>query len=457
MSSEISSEMSSEAAAEPRASQPPATGLIARTVALNLFQEVMARNRSLDEAITDSVPFRQLEQRDRAFVRLLVTETLRRLGQMDVLIKGCLDRPLPQSANVVRAILRLGVAQIVILKTPAHAVVDTAVRLCVLTRNPGQKGLVNAVLRRLAREAPEKFAAQDAARLNTPNWLWESWVDAYGEETCHRIAAAHLSEPPLDLTVKDRAEDWAERLGGEVLTSGSVRFRASGDIAALPGFEEGAWWVQDAAAALPAKLLLSALEGPPGDRTIIDLCAAPGGKTAQLALSGARLIALDRSKRRNQILQDNLKRLKLDAEMVTADATQWQPPDPPDAILLDAPCTATGTIRRHPDIAGNKTPKDVVRLAGIQSALLVASAKMLPPGGLLVYSVCSLQPEEGPAVIEAFLEQNPDMRREPIAASETGLLDIIPTAEGDLRTLPCDLASSGGMDGFYIARLRRVP
>ncbi|MBT5457471.1 MAG: RsmB/NOP family class I SAM-dependent RNA methyltransferase, partial [Rhodospirillaceae bacterium] len=313
----------------------------------------------------------------------------------------------------------------------------------------------------LAREAPEKFAAQDAVRLNTPNWLWESWVASYGEEICRRIAAAHLTEPPLDLTVKEGADSWAEKLGGAVLPSGTVRFRAGGDIAALPGFEEGAWWVQDAAAALPARLLLSGLESASGDRTIpdhtiLDLCAAPGGKTAQLAMSGARIIALDRSKRRNQILQENLKRLKLEAELVTADATQWRPQDPPDAILLDAPCTATGTIRRHPDIAGNKMPKDVLRLAGLQLNLLAAAADMLPPGGLLVYSVCSLQPEEGPAVVEAFLDQTPHVRREPIAVWETGLPDLIITAEGDLRTLPCHLACSGGMDGFYIARLRRA-
>lgn len=449
--------MSSETAPELPATQSKTTGLIARTVALNLFQEVMAQNRSLDEAIADSVPFRKLEQRDRAFVRLLVTETLRRLGQIDALIRDCLDRPLPQSANIVRAILRLGVAQIVILKTPPHAIVDTAVRLCVQSRRPGQKGLVNAVLRRLMREAPEKYAAQDAARLNTPNWLWESWVEAYGEETCRRMTAAHLLEPPLDLTVKDKPQDWAEQLDGEVLPGGTVRFRAAGDIAALPGFEDGAWWVQDAAAALPAKLLLSVLDGPPGDYTILDLCAAPGGKTAQLALSGARVIALDRSKRRNQILQENLKRLKLDAELVSADVTRWQPSEPPDAILLDAPCTATGTIRRHPDIAGNKTPKDVARLAGIQQALLAAAAGMLPPGGLLVYSVCSLQPEEGPAIVEAFLAQNANFQRVPIEPPETGLLEPGITAEGDMRTLPCDLETSGGMDGFFIARLRRAP
>jgi 16S rRNA (cytosine967-C5)-methyltransferase len=449
--------MPSDTATEPEATRSPAAGLIARTVALNLFQEVMAKNRSLDEAIADSVPFRQLEQRDRAFVRLLVTETLRRLGQIDVLIRGCLERPLPQSANVVRAILRLGVAQIVILKTPSHAVVDTAVRLCVRFRNPGHKGLVNAVMRRLAREAPDKYAAQDAARLNTPNWLWESWAGAYGEETCRRIAAAHLVEPPLDLTVKEGAEDWARKLRGEVLSCGTVRISTGGDIAALPGFKDGAWWVQDAAAALPARLLLSALDGPPGDATILDLCAAPGGKTAQLALSGARVIALDRSRRRNGILRENLKRLKLEAELVTADAAKWRPSAPPDAVLLDAPCTATGTIRRHPDIAGNKTPKDVARLAGIQQALLAAAARMLPPGGLLVYSVCSLQPEEGPAVVEAFLEQNAEFQRVPVTLPETGLEDQAITAAGDVRTLPYHLESSGGMDGFYIARLRRTP
>jgi 16S rRNA (cytosine967-C5)-methyltransferase len=449
--------MPSDHASEKPANQTPASGLIARTVALNLFQEVLAQNRSLDEAIADSVPFRQLETRDRAFVRLLVTETLRRIGQIDVLIRDCLDRPLPQSAMIVRAILRLGVAQLVILKTPPHAVVDTAVRLCVQSRSPGQKGLVNAVLRRLAREAPEKFTAQDATRLNTPNWLWESWQTAYGEEVCRQIASAHLVEPPLDLTVREDAEGWADRLGGEVLSTGSVRLRSAGDITSLPGYEDGSWWVQDVAAALPARLLLSALEKPPAESTILDLCAAPGGKTAQLVLAGAQVIALDRSKRRNETLRTNLARLKLEAEIVTADAVKWRPETPPDAILLDAPCTATGTIRRHPDIAGNKQPKDVVRLAEIQKNLLTAAIGFLPPGGVLVYSVCSLQPEEGPAVVDAVLEKTGGAVRLPIALSETGLSDPVVTPAGDVRTFPGHLAPSGGMDGFYIARLRRVP
>lgn len=434
----------------------PASGLIARTVALNLFQEVLAKNRPLDEAIAESVPFRLLEVRDRAFVRLLVTETLRRIGQIDVLIRECLERPLPQSAMVVKAILRLGVAQIVILKTPAHAVVDTAVRLCVQSRNPGQKGLVNAVLRRLAREAPEKFAAQDAARLNTPNWLWDSWETAYGEAVCRQITTAHLVEPPLDLTVKENPDQWAKTLGGEVLPGGSVRLRSAGDVSVLPGYQDGAWWVQDVAASLPAKLLLSGLDGSPNGRCVVDLCAAPGGKTAQLVLSGARVIALDRSKRRNQILQDNLARLQLDADIVTADAARWRPDTPPDAILLDAPCTATGTIRRHPDISGNKAQKDVIRLAEIQKTLLMSAIQMLPPNGLLIYSVCSLQPEEGPGIIQAVLDQDSGVTRQPILQSETALPEQIVTPEGDVRTLPCQLASWGGMDGFYIARLRRT-
>lgn len=449
--------MTSDMTSEQPSAAPTASGLIARTVALNLFQAVLAQNRSLDDAIAESVPFRQLEGRDRAFVRLLVTETLRRIGQIDVLINDCLDRPLPQSAMVAKAILRLGVAQIVILKTPAHAVVDTAVRLCVQSRNPGQKGLVNAVLRRLSREAPEKFRTQDSARLNTPNWLWESWVSAYGEDTCRQITSAHLVEPPLDLTVKDDPQGWAETLGGSVLPGGSVRLRAAGDVTALAGYHDGAWWVQDVAAALPARLLLAGLTGSPRDRMILDLCAAPGGKTAQLVMSGARVVALDRSKRRNQVLRANLDRLRLDAEIVTADATRWQPDAPPDAILLDAPCTATGTIRRHPDIAGNKAPKDVARLAEIQKKLLKAAIGLLQPGGLLVYSVCSLQPEEGPAVVDAVLQEVEAVRRDPITPVETGIPDLSVTQDGDLRTLPCHLSTLGGMDGFYIARLRRLP
>ncbi len=437
--------------------KPPraAPGLKARTVALNLFEQVKKNRMPLDEAIEASHAWHDLEARDRAFVRMLLASTFRRIGQIDLLIRHCLDRPLPRSAATVRNILRLGVAQIVVLKTPPHAVVDTAVRLCGQSRHPGQKGLVNAVLRRLTREGPAMYDTQDAPRLNTPDWLWQSWTNAYGEETCRRIAAVHLAEAPTDLTVKRDPVGWAERLDAVRLPTGTLRLRETRDIATLPGYEEGDWWVQDAAAALPAKVLLSMLGKDTVRSTIADLCAAPGGKTAQLAAAGARVIAVDRSKRRLATLRENLKRLRLQAEIVASDAATWRPAVAPDAILLDAPCSATGTVRRHPDVPGNKTPAEIERLAGIQKALIATAADILKPGGTLVYSVCSLQPEEGEHVVEAMLQSRGDLHRLQISASETGAPPETITPKGDLRTLPCHFADFGGMDGFYIARLRK--
>lgn len=433
----------------------PAKGLRARTVALNLFEEVQGQRRSLDDVIANSHAYKQLEARDRAFVRHLLASTLRHLGQIDTLIRHCLDRPLPRRAAVVRTILRLGITQILVLKTPPHAVVDTAVRLCGQSRQPGQKGLVNAVLRRMAREGASLFGAQDGPRLNTPNWLWQSWCGFYGEEICRRIANAHRREPVLDLTVKQDAAGWAARLAGTALLSNTVRLKTPRDVTGLEGFEAGAWWVQDVAASMPARILLSALGDQDERQRCIDLCAAPGGKTAQLAVAGLSVTAVDRSSRRLKRLRENLSRLALEADVVTADGTVWRPDVPVQAVLLDAPCSATGTIRRHPDIPGNKSQKDVARLQDVQARLITNAAAMLAPGGILVYSVCSLQPEEGPAIVDKLLSERDDMARERIAATETGLPPDAITSAGDIRTFPFHLDDKGGMDGFYIARLRR--
>jgi 16S rRNA (cytosine967-C5)-methyltransferase len=261
---------------------------------------------------------------------------------------------------------------------------------------------------------------------------------------------AHLAEPPLDLSVKTEPEHWAARVGGQVLPTGTVRLAGQGAVTALPGFAAGAWWVQDVAASLPARLL-----GSVDGRTVIDLCAAPGGKTAQLAAAGARVTAVERDALRLSRLADNLRRLSLSASVVAADVESWRPPAAADAVLLDAPCTATGTIRRHPDLSWARRPGDVVRLAKIQDRLLRAAAEMVRPGGVLVYAVCSLQPEEGPQRIAALLASGAPYRREPVVGGDVGGLDMLIDAAGDLRSLPCHLADSGGMDGFYACRLRR--
>jgi 16S rRNA (cytosine967-C5)-methyltransferase len=311
-------------------------------------------------------------------------------------------------------------------------------------------GLVNAVLRRVAREGTEALAHQDAARLNTPDWLWGSWKAAYGEAIARAMAEAHLIEPPLDLTVKGDPESWAARLGGERLYGNTVRRPAGGAIEDLPGYAQGVWWVQDAAAALPARLL-----GDVRGRSAIDLCAAPGGKTAQLAAAGAAVIAVELADRRAGRLRGNLERLQLDARIEVADALVWRPPRPASHVLLDAPCSATGTIRRHPDIAWHKSPSDLARMAALQQRLLDAAVAMLEPGGVLVYASCSLQPEEGPEVIERALTAGLPAARLPVEASELDGLAVELTPDGDVRTLPCQLAGRGGLDGFFIARLRR--
>ncbi len=431
---------------KPRHKSPPD----ARALALGLLTAVLDRKRPLDEAWSQEPAILRLAPRDRAFLRKLVTETLRRLGQLDALLAGFLNKPLKARQSELRHLLRLGLCQLVFLETPAHAAVDTTVSLARGQALAGFRGLVNAVMRRAAREAAGLAAGQDAARLNTPDWLWRAWTAAYGEARARAIAEVHLADPPLDLTVKERAEAWAERLGAASLPTGSLRLPpGTGDVAALPGYGEGGWWVQDAAAALPVRLF-----GDLAGKTVIDLCAAPGGKTAQLAAAGAEVTAVEHSAPRLERLKENLDRLDLNAALVCADARKWRPEAPADAVLLDAPCSATGTIRRHPDIARLKSA-ELGAVTALQDELLKAALAMLRPGGLLVYATCSLQPEEGPARIEALLESGAPAERRPLRADEVPLAGLI-TPEGDLRTLPCHLAAEGGMDGFYACRLHKA-
>jgi len=424
----------------------------ARHVALDLIGAVLGRERPLDEAIDDNPAMAKLSLRDRAFARLLVATMLRRLGQIDTLIAGCLANPLPPRAASVHDILRLGIAQLLFLQTPPHAAVATSVDLAQSRGFPAHKGLVNAVLRRLSVEGPDRVASHDAPALNTPPWLWQSWLRHYGEGVTRAIATAHLREAPLDLTLRANATGWCESLAATPLPTGTLRRPGGGAVSTLPGYAEGAWWVQDAAAALPARLF-----GDVAGLQVVDLCAAPGGKTAQLADAGAFVTAVDRSSRRLERLVANLKRLSLPAATVAADALTWRPEHPVDAVLLDAPCSATGAIRRHPDVPHLKRPADVARLAAIQDKLLRAAVEMLRPGGMLVYCTCSLEPEEGPHRIEALLRSGAPVARRPIAAGELDTPAEWLTADGDLRTLPFHFAEYDGIDGFYGARLVKLP
>jgi 16S rRNA (cytosine967-C5)-methyltransferase len=433
-------------------------GLPARRAAVELLAAVLQRKQVLDDVLGRSLErgaMFDLAARDRALARAIVAASLRQKGELDRVLFTFLGRGLPDKSGTLYPILLAGAAQLIFLKTPPHAAIDLAVTLA--QYDPKAKRynkLVNAVLRRVANEGEAIASALDAARVNTPDWLWSRWVSYWGEARAHAIAEANLIEPPLDLTVKNNPALWAEQLSGRVLVTGSVRLLPKGRIESLASYDEGAWWVQDVAASLPAKLL-----GHVAGQPVADLCAAPGGKTAQLVLGGASVIAVDNSKTRLKLLAENLKRLHLEAELVEADAASWQPGGLFDAVLLDAPCSSTGTIRRHPDIPYVKSAKDIEALAALQARLLDNAARLVRPGGKLVYSTCSLEPEEGEAQIAAFLTRNAAFSIDPISPAELyGQAQWIEPS-GCLRTFPYELkldsAEWSGMDGFFAARLVR--
>ncbi|HSI39442.1 MAG TPA: transcription antitermination factor NusB [Xanthobacteraceae bacterium] len=436
-----------------RSTAPPPPGLASRRAALDALDAVLSHARPLEEALERTG--RGLDERDRALARYLAATVLRRLGSLRAVLAGLMERPLPDKARRVELLLLTGAAQILLMEVPDHAAVNLGVTLAGEdAATAGFRGLINAVLRRLAREGAARLAMLDAVALDTPEWLRAGWARAYGLETARAVAAALALEAPLDLTVKEDAAGWAQRLGGRLLSTGSVRLVEAGPVTALPGFDEGAWWVQDAAAALPARLM-----GDVRGIRLADLCAAPGGKTAQLAAAGALVTAVDRSGVRLKRLRQNLARLGLEADIVEADATAWTAA-PFDGVLLDAPCSATGTLRRHPDVAWSKSPADITSLAGLQSRLLRNAADLVAPGGRLVYSTCSLEPEEGEQQIAALLAARADFVRDPVTAAEIGGERALLGPEGEVRTLPFHLPDPdprfAGLDGFFAARLRRI-
>jgi len=442
--------------ARPRISpQPEVPGLAARRIAADILDGVLRRKIALDEQLSGKAAhpgLPALADRDRALMRRLAATVLRRLGTLRHLLGGFLDKGFPADAPRVETILLIGAAQILWLEVPDHAAVDLSVRLAQADRRAARyAGLINAVLRRVTQSKTAAHA--NNATRDTPKWLVARWTKRYGAEAARAIAAANGHEPALDLTVKYDAESWAERLRGRVLPTGSVRTFAHGAVSLLPGFSEGAWWVQDAAASLPARLL-----GDVRGKAVVDLCAGPGGKTAQLVFAGARVTAVDRSPARLNRLRENLARLELQAETVAADALEWQG-GPFDAVLLDAPCSATGTIRRHPDIPWLKSEADIAALTSLQQRLLDRAVELLKPGATLVYCVCSLEPEESEDQIAALLARDPRLVRAPVAAQEVAGHAEFLTADGDLRTLPPQLPDPdprwGGLDGFYAARLTR--
>jgi 16S rRNA (cytosine967-C5)-methyltransferase len=432
-------------------------GLAARRIAADVLDGVLHKHRTLDEQLDGPAAhpgLKTLADRDRALMRRLVATILRRLGTLGHLLSKLLDRGVPTDAPRAQSALLIGAAQILWMDVPDHAAVDLSVRLVQSDRRAAKyAGLVNAVLRRCAREGAAIVDEVKSDMLDLPPWLIKRWIAHYGEATAKAMALALSHEPSLDLTVKAEAEQWATRLHGEMLPTGTVRTLLQGSVTMLPGFTEGEWWVQDAAAALPARLF-----GDVAGKRIADLCAAPGGKTAQLARAGAKVTALDRSPARMARLRDNLARLALEAETVVADAVEWPGvADGFDGVLVDAPCTSTGTIRRHPDVAWLRQEADIAALSALQGRLLRKAASLLKSGGTLVYCTCSLELEEGEAAIAALLAAEPGLRRVPVEARDVaGLSDII-TPAGDLRTLPSHLPHAdprlAGLDGFYAARL----
>lgn len=413
------------------------SALVARREALRLLRAALAKRGGLDEAL-NTAGEQGLSPLDRGFARAVVMATLRHLGPIDKALDTKLQREPPEP---VRNLLRLGLAQAFWLDTPAFAAVNTTVELA----PKPLRGLVNAVMRAAMRdgrpgEDPEFLA---------PPWLFTRWQAAYGDQGARDIAACIALEPATDLTLRDPSDaETIQALEAEIAPGGGLRLNRRGDVTQWPGFEDGRWWVQDRAAALPARLL----DLKP-DETAIDLCAAPGGKTFQMAAAGARVTALDKSAARLRRVDASLTRLGLTAETVAADATAWTDTRQYDAVLLDAPCSATGTFRRHPDVLWNARPSDIASLAELQARFLDAAARRVAPGGRLVYSVCSLEPEEGEGQARAFLRTHPEFSIAAIEPEEAGSPAASAAPEGWLRVLPHHV--DGGLDGFFVARFVR--
>lgn len=427
-------------------------GLETRIIAYQILSEVLLRKTPLDQILVRKASFHELDSRDRNFVRMLVSTCLRHKGQIDDLIRRAADKNKDINPEKLKIILYIGICQLLFMKVSSHAAVDMTVELAEVENISRQKGFINAILRRITREGEPWKDSQDPSRMNIPAWLLTCWVDDYGLGVTAEIAQACIKEAATDITLKNQsdADHWASELNAKILPTGSLRREQGGSITELSGFDDGLWWVQDAAAAIPAKLM-----GDINGKTVIDLCAAPGGKTAQLAAAGAQVTALDRSAKRLEKLKENMTRLNLteNVEVVAADGSVWKPNDLVEAVLLDAPCTATGTIRRHPDVMHLKSEKDLQQLCAVQERLLENAATMIKPDGVIIYCTCSLQKAEGEGQIEKFLKSHTDFKRAPIQADEIGGVDKAITADGDLRVLPHFLSDQGGMDGFYVARL----
>lgn len=421
----------------------------ARAVALKILLKITNESISLEDAWEQTKEVNNLEQRDRSLCRLLILTTLRQCGFIDYRIRQYAKtmEKLPLTALMA---LRIGFTHILFLHSPAHAVVNTCVNL-LEPNDKVMRGLVNAILRKAAANEKPIEDATETWQQAIPNWLLSTWKKDYGLENLGLIAKACLREPYLDITVKENKIEWAKTLSATILPTGSLRLPHQDDITKLPGFAEGAWWVQDAAAAIPAMMA-----GDVKGKLVYDCCAAPGGKTAQFLAAGAKVVSIDQSDERLKRLRENLQRLKMNANILSQNILNFTPNNQADVIFLDAPCSATGTLRRHPDLMMHKNPNDASRLAMLQHSMLSHVAGLLKKDGLLIYAVCSIQNEEGAGVVDAFLKNNKNFQRMPITAADIGGWDEGVTSVGDLRTLPHYMQAFGGMDGFYAARLKKI-
>lgn len=404
------------------------------------------RGKTLDEA-RDRLG--DLSTADRAFASAMVMTALRRRGSIEATLVPHLKKPVPPRPHLAGALLHIGAAQILFMDVPPHAAINETVAATGRREQPF-RGLINAVLRRVSEAGPNMDAVSDL-----PMWLLDGWRQAYGAKQTAQIEAVLRQTPPLDLQFRNAIalKDWqAANPGmGHALTPTCLRLEATGDVTRLPGFDAGMWWVQDISAALAAPLLRADAQ-----THVLDLCAAPGGKTLQLAASGARVTALDASQSRLERLRANLARTGLSAQALRADLENWEAPRSFSHVLLDAPCSATGTIRRHPDLPLHRRRSDIEKSARLQSTLLERAADATTPGGTLVYCVCSLEPEEGEGVAWAFLASRDDFSLMPIEADEVPeCLSMAVTGAGHVRTTPAMLAASGGCDGFFAARFHK--
>lgn len=438
---------------------PAKPGFQVRAAAAKILAAVVDRKLSLDGALDNehgNPAYKALNEGDRALVRAILNTTLRHLPRIDAAISRLLESPLPEGARALHHVLAIAAAQILYLDVPDHAAVDLAVEQSNQDpRNRRFAKLVNAVLRRLGREK-DQILAEIATIPVMPEWFLQRLEKAYGKERAQSISESQLEPAAIDLTVKADAQRWAERLGGFALPTGGVRLAAfEGSIPSLEGFSEGDWWVQDAAASIPAQLF-----GDLTGKRVADLCAAPGGKTAQLVLAGGDVTAVEQSENRIKRLRANLDRLGLKAETVASDLTKYEPAELFDAILLDAPCSSTGTTRRHPDVLWAKGPEDIAKLAALQERLLRHAITLLKPDGTIVFSNCSLDPAEGEDVVARVLSDTPSVERAAVDPERWPGLEAAISALGEFRTTPDMLevpaGFAGGLDGFYAVVMRRV-